>query len=146
MEFKINSGADVTVIAETDYLETQDGPLQMPSTIQREPSSAPLTIIGKFSEQLQKGDKTLLEDIFVVKNLHSPILGHPAIEALQLVMRIEPVTATDTPMTKDTVMQQFPSLFEKPGKLKGLYHIALKESTTPFSLNTPRRVAIPLLP
>ena len=45
-----------------------------------------LTVIGKFSGQLQKGDKTLHEDIFVVKNLHSPILGHPAIEALQLVM------------------------------------------------------------
>ena len=33
MEFKIDSGADVTVIAETDYLETWDGPLQMPSRI-----------------------------------------------------------------------------------------------------------------
>ena len=76
----------------------------MQSTILRGPSTAPLT---KFSGQLQKGDKTLHEDNFVVKNLHNPILGHPVIEALQLVMQIEPVT-TDTPITKDTVMQRFP--------------------------------------
>ena len=61
-------------------------------------------------------------------------------------MQVEPVITTDTPMTKDTVMQQFPSLFRKLGKLNGLYHIALKESAAPFSLNSPRQVAIPLLP
>ena len=109
------------------------------ATILRGPSSAPLTVIGKFSGQLQKGIRLYMKIlIFVVKNLHSPILGHPAIETLQLVMQIQPVTATDTPVTKDTVMQQFPSLFGKLGKLKGLYHIALKKSATPFSLNTPR--------
>ena len=49
-------------------------------------------------------------------------------------------------MTKDVVVQRFPSLFGKLGKLQGSYHIKLKESAIPFSLNTPRRVAIPLLP
>ena len=33
MKFKIDSGADVTVIAEADYLEARDGPLQSPTTI-----------------------------------------------------------------------------------------------------------------
>ena len=49
-------------------------------------------------------------------------------------------------MTKDVVMQRFPSLFGKLGKLQGSYHIKLKESAIPFSLNTPRRMATPLLP
>ena len=52
MEVKIDLGADVTVIAETDYLDTQDGPLQMASTVLRGPNSTPLTVIGKFSGQL----------------------------------------------------------------------------------------------
>ena len=61
-------------------------------------------------------------------------------------MRVEPINTTEHPMTKDVVMQRFPSLFGKLGKLQWSYHIKLKESAVPFSLNTPRRVAIPLLP
>ena len=56
MKFKIDSGADVTVIAEADYLEARDGPLQSPTTILRGPSSIPLSVSGKFRGQLQKGD------------------------------------------------------------------------------------------
>ena len=49
-------------------------------------------------------------------------------------------------MTKDIVMQEYPSLFGKLGRLQKSYHIKLKEPVVPFSLNSPRRVAIPLLP
>ena len=62
MVFKIDSGADVTVIAEADYLEARDGPLQSPT------SSIPLSVSGKFRGKLQKGDKVTCEDIFVVKD------------------------------------------------------------------------------
>ena len=146
MKFKIDSGADVTVIPEADYLEARDGPLQSSTTILRGPNSIPLSVSGKFRGQLRKGDKVSYEDIFVVKDLQSSLLGRPAIESLNLVMRVEPINTTDHPMTKDVVMQQFPSLFGKLGKLQGSYHIKLNESAVPFSLNTPRRVAIPLLP
>ena len=57
MKFKIDSGADVTVIAEADYLEARDGPLQSPTTILRGPNSTPLSVSGKFRGQLRKGDK-----------------------------------------------------------------------------------------
>ena len=146
MKFKIDSGADVTVIAEADYLEARDGALQSPTTILRGPNSIPLSVSGKFRGQLRKGDKISYEDIFVVKDLQSSLLGRPAIESLSLVMRVEPINTTDHPMTKDVVMQRFPSLFGKLGKLQGSYYIKLKESAVLFSLNTPRRVAIPLLP
>ena len=65
MKFKIDSGA-VTVIAETDYLEAREGPLQSPMTIL---SSIPLSVSGKFRGQLQKGDKVSCEDIFIFKDL-----------------------------------------------------------------------------
>ena len=134
------------MIAEADYLEARDGPLQSPMTILRGPSSIPLSVSGKFRGKLQNpGDKVTCEDIFVIKDLQNPLLGSPAIESLSLVMRVEPINTTDHPMTKD-VMQRFPSLFGKLGKLQGSYHIKIKESAVPFSLNIPRRVAIPLLP
>ena len=52
IKFKIDSGADVTVIAKADYLEARDGPLQSPTTILRGPNSIPLSVSGKFRGQL----------------------------------------------------------------------------------------------
>ena len=42
--------------------------------------------------------------------------------------------------------QRFPNLFTGLGKLEGNHPICLKEGAKPFSLCTPHRVAIPLLP
>ena len=85
--------------------------MQTPTTVLRGPSSIPLSVSGKFRGQLRKGDKSSYEDIFVVKNLQNPLLGRPAIESLNLVMRIEPIITADKPMMKDLVMQEYPSLF-----------------------------------
>ena len=41
---------------------------------------------------------------------------------------------------------QFPALFTDLGKLKQPYTIRLKEGAKPFTLSTPQRVAIPILP
>lgn len=111
MEFKIDTGADVTVIALS----------RNTITTLRGPSFTPLTVTGKFCGELRKGDRVSYKDIFVVKNLQSSLLGRPASESLNLLMQIEPITANNPPMTKDAVMQQFPSLFGKLGKLNGLY-------------------------
>ena len=53
MEYKFDSGAGITFIAETDHLETWDRPLQVPSTILRGSSSTPFIVIGKFCGQLR---------------------------------------------------------------------------------------------
>ena len=81
MKFKVDSGVDVTVIPEADYLEARDGPLQSPTTVLRGPSCIPLLMSGKPCGQLQKGDKVSYEDIFIVKDLQSPLLGCPAIKS-----------------------------------------------------------------
>ena len=36
----------------------------------------------------QKGDLTIKEEIYVVKNLHKPLLGRPAIRGLNLLKRV----------------------------------------------------------
>ena len=124
MELKIDSGADITVIAETDYLETRDGPLQIPYMIPRGRSFAPLTIIGKFSGQLQKRDKTLHEDIFVVKKLHSAILGCPAMRHCNLQCGLSQSLPQILQCPKILPCNNFHHFSGKLDKLKGLYHIA----------------------
>lgn len=128
------------LIAKADYLEAQYGPLH---TVLR------TKLYASFENSMasfKKRDKVSYEDISVVKDLISPLVGHPAIESLNLVTWVESITSTDNQMTKDVVLQLFPSLFGKLGKLQGSYHIKLKEPAVPLSLNIPRPVAIPLLP
>ena len=76
----------------------------------------------------------------MVKDLHKPLLGRPATEALQLVAWVGAIQENKRPE------RLFPELFEGLGKLEGQYTIKLQEGAEPFSLMTPRRVAIPLVP
>ena len=39
-----------------------------------------------------------------------------------------------------------PKLFKGLGKLGGKYHIQLKDNAVPYAVNTPRRIALPLMP
>ena len=47
VQFKIDTGADVTVSGETEYNEAQDGPLQSPKTTLSGPSQTPLEVLNK---------------------------------------------------------------------------------------------------
>ena len=60
-------------------------------------------------------------------------------EALQVVSFIEPVQASE-------VFTLFPKLFIGLGKLKDNYQIKLRSDAKPYTLQVPRRVALPLLP
>ena len=75
----------------------------------------------------------------MVRRLRRPLLRIPAIEALGLVQRVSSVSDTD-------ITQLFPKLFQSLGKLEDDYKIKLFEDACSFSLTTPCRVAIPLLP
>ena len=68
-------------------------------------------------------------------------LGHPAIESLGLVSRVN--TVEDLKLRH---MSKYPYLFKGLGKTPGEYHIHLKDDAKPFALSTPRRVALPLQP
>ena len=62
-----------------------------------------------------------------------------AIENLEILTWIGNVSDKKTPKEK------FPNLFQGLGKLGGDYNIYLKPGATPYSLDTPRRVPIPLM-
>ncbi|KAK7912494.1 hypothetical protein WMY93_012705 [Mugilogobius chulae] len=65
-----------------------------------------------------------------------------AATALQLVARLDTATLDST----ETVKKEFPELFSGLGTIKGEYNIVLKPGAQPFSVSTPRRISLPLLP
>ena len=81
------------------------------------------------------------QTVYVVPDLHIPLLGRLAIKALELVKRIGSVEDK----TFDT-QKAFPALFQNLGKLQRPYHIQMKEGAKPFALTALHRVPVPLLP
>ena len=139
IEFKIDTGADVTVIPESQYCKEQDGPLIPTKRILTGAGRNPLGVRGRFTGVLRVNGKTLSQDIYVVSELRTPLLGRPAIEGLNLVSRIQPVQT-------ESVVEMFPSVFQGLGRLKDSYAIKLGSDVKPFALTAPRRIALPLLP
>ena len=139
LEFKIDTGAEVTVIPEsvtTPYqslLQTTSRRLQGPGKIQ-------LEVCGQFTGTLKKDTQVVEEEIYVEKDLHMPLLGLPAITSLNLVTKICGIQ-----LDKDTVVSKFPELFTGLGKLQGEYDIKLSDNAVPFALTTPRRIPLPLM-
>ena len=139
---KIDTGEDVTVISEKSFRELGPRKLYPSSRILKGPNSQPLGVIGKFPGTLCHRNRRTTQEIFVIKNLAKPLLGRPAIEQLQLISLVDTIEGS----AKDTWIQTHPKLFQGLGRLKGPYTIQLKEGAKPYTLSTPRRVAIPLLP
>ena len=138
-EFKIDTGADVTVLPENEYLAKRDGPLTQVSERLSGASQQPLHVCGMISAKLQWKDNETRQKVYVVRGFRTALLGKPAIEALGVVTLVQPIL-------KEDVEKEFSDLFEGLGRLRDNYQIKLKEGAQPFSLTTPRRVAVPLLP
>ena len=95
-EFKIDTGADVTVVPEHVYNESRDGPLSSSDRILRGPSKRSLQVLGKFLATLQKDQSKTQEQIYVVRELQKALLGRPAIESLGLLIRVDEVLSSKT--------------------------------------------------
>ena len=65
--------------------------------------------------------------------------GHPAIEVLNLIARLDLVEV-------DCYIAKYPELFSGWGSMEGEHKITLKPGYTPFTIGTPRRVSLPLMP
>ena len=95
---------------------------------------------GQFEGLLQLKNRTVKQEVYIVRNLHRSLLGRPAIEKLHVLARIGSVEQPG-----QSVVDRFSHLFTGLGKLEEEYIIRLKEGAKPFSLSTPRRMPIPLL-
>ena len=141
LEFKIDTGADVTVIPASVYKESKHGPLKPSNCLLKGADQQPLQVTGSFTGKLSHKNTEICEEIFVIQGLQTPLVGRPAISSLNLVARV-----TLIQVDRATIAKSFPQLFKGLGQMTGEYHIKLLPHTTPFALMTPRRIAIPLRP
>ena len=68
MTFKIDTGAEVTVIPESDTAPFK-GLLRSPQGVLHGPAKSSLSVCSQFTATLQLDTKVVKEEVFVVKNL-----------------------------------------------------------------------------
>jgi len=73
IEFKIDTGAEVTVIPE--LIAPFQSLLQTFSQGLQGPGKTFLQVCGQFTGTLRKDTHTVKEEIYLVKNLHTPLFG-----------------------------------------------------------------------
>uniref|UniRef100_A0A3B3CEF0 Gypsy retrotransposon integrase-like protein 1 n=1 Tax=Oryzias melastigma TaxID=30732 RepID=A0A3B3CEF0_ORYME len=142
VSFKIDTGADVTVLPLQVFRKIFKN--SIPPTLQKStkpllgPGRKPLNVLGYTELNLQKGEKEAKEVVYILKHLHTALLGRPAIHKLELVARLDNLTI-------ETLKTSYPKLCSGLGEVKQPYNIKLKPDAQPFSLKTPRRVPLPLM-
>lgn len=139
VEFKIDTGADVTAVPEQIFKTLNVKNLQSSQKILKGPGRNTLNVIGKFHCEFSLENRKSYQDIYVIRGLNKPLLGRPAIEKLNVVKYIASL------QLHSDYKQKFPSLFTGLGKLQGEYEIKLKEDARSYAVTTPRRVVLPYL-
>ena len=88
LEFKIDTGADLTVIAESAHQPEKDGELEPASIPLNGPTRENLEVRGRFKASLSRKGEESWQAIYVVQNLSRPLLGQPEIQALKVAVLI----------------------------------------------------------
>lgn len=103
------------------------------------PASQPLDVKGQVDAVIQRGHRKIEEELFIVKDLTTPLLGFPAIRRLHMIPQLHSIDDAETHFRST-----YPDVFSGLGKLEDEYKLKLKDTATPYALSAPRRVAIPL--
>ena len=111
------------------------------------PGKYRLNCLGKFNAKITSKNKSMIEEIYVVKDLSKPLLGKSACMSLNLLAKISEVEHSNSKESeyKQQIISQYHKLFEGLGELEGEYEMKLKELPEPYALNVPRKVPFPLL-
>ena len=139
MSFKLDTGAEVTEISMEAYKQLRKSQLTMPEKILYGPSRQPLKTTGQFAGKFSHNGEAATQRVFVVHGLKTNLLGLPAIKALGLAIRTDPVDAASHDIRK-----QFSSVFQGLGNLGEEFEIHLKPDAAPHCLFAPRHVPLPL--
>ena len=134
VKFKVDTGADVTVIPPNIYHTLVPKPsLSKCDKMLMGPCKHKLCCLGNFTAKLCVDDmyKVNTELIYVVKDLERPLLGREAAEKLKLVNRVDTVSSDDY---KTKIASKHPQLFTVLGQMRETYTITLKGDAKPFAI------------
>ena len=111
MRLKIDTGANVTVIPEPLYLQTGLNNLEKSSRQLFGPGQSERSVKGVIKGNLKTGNGKEIEstqEIYVVENLKEPLLGRPAINALNLVQKVDTIHSDDNRRIEQEVKTMYP--------------------------------------
>ena len=99
-----------------------------------------LHVSGELEAVLAHRKKCTKQNVYVVRNLKTNLLGLPAMMALEMVARLDTVTRTDE------IFNQYSSLFAGLGNLGEPYDIQLQPGAKPHALFVSRNIPLPQRP
>lgn len=139
IDFKIDSGAEVTVIPKNTY----DSKLKHIKLFNSKkvicgPDGGNLNLAGVLHVDLKNKNLIFKDKVYVVSGLQHSLLSCAASEHLNLIQRIFQVNSQINPV------EEFPKLFSGLGKVEKPYKIKLKENAKPYAICVPRRVPLAL--
>lgn len=156
IHFKIDTGADVTIIGEEELEKLNMDVNDVKKTTKRlmGPTGEKLKCLGYIITTFTWGDKTTEQLCYVCKNIKKNLLGKPTINALKMIElnSTDNITCSQVvcePNHNDKTKQMIaerPKLFKGLGTIKNFkpIHIKLKGDAKPFNVGAPRHIAIPL--
>ena len=147
VNFKIDSGADVSVLPVHTYEKLENTKLQPTNKVLLGPCNYKLNCMGKFKAKLTVNNLSVENDVYVVKDLERPLLSRLDSQNLNLINKIETINKFESKSEdyKGKITAKYPKLFKGLGQIAGEYSITLKDHSTPFALSVPRKVPLPLL-
>ncbi|GBO42515.1 hypothetical protein AVEN_85193-1 [Araneus ventricosus] len=113
----------------------QNAKLEPPDNILCGPDRNPFKTLGKFNTNIEYKGKSCTEEIYVISNLQTCLLGKPALFSLGLGPNLNSICQISEADTK----AKFPELFKGVGVMKGCYSIKLKPGAIPFAITSPKR-------
>jgi len=134
MVFKLDTGAAVTAIPAS--LKHCVPNIMKSNKILKGAGNNNLTVLGYAEVTISNNKSTIKENVYVVDNLTTPLLGKPAITNLGLISFVDSVGTTQ----KDWFLS-YPNLFKGLGTMDNEVKIILDNKVSPFVQCTPRRIA-----
>ena len=104
------------------------------------PAQQKLQVLGQFTGTLSSKQNRSNQTIFVIKDLHTNLLGLPAILALNLATRVAEVSDDYCLL----IQKKYPKVFTGLGTVQGDYTIKLQSNAQPCAIYVARYVPIPL--